>query len=523
VNKEKKYVVGIDAGTTGVKTAIFDIKGNVISSVSYPTPTRYPRPGWVEQDAEDVVELAYRTTREAIGKSGIKPEDIAAVSFTNMRSTYVPVDKDGNFLHPIFVWQDLRGSEMLPWMREKLKEHGMTEMDLYNITGFPINAVAPSSKVYWYKKHYPELYEKTYKMITPQALLIKAFGADDYYDDDTDAGWWQIVDADTFEYNTKIAEIFEVDVEKYPDNYKPTTVVGKIPKDIAEKTGLKEGTPIVMGSGDQQCGAIGVGNAREGLASVCLGTAGLCIAYSPKKIRHPSGTNHILGHAGTGHWQMEGHASAAASSFRWFRDTFAHVEKTTADLLDVDTYELLTQQAAKSPAGAKGTIYLPWLAGAACPYYDSNARATFVGMTFAHTKADLIRAAMEGICYEMRDMLESLQEADFKPFELYRVTGGAARSSLWNQIQADIYGKPVETVTTSEATALGAAMLAAVGVGIYKDIHEAIDNMVHVDQRWEPIPENVKIYNEMFEIYRETYHALKEKVFPAIAKHQERY
>ncbi|MDN5312357.1 MAG: hypothetical protein PWQ68_1330 [Thermoanaerobacteraceae bacterium] len=517
-----KYVVGIDAGTMGVRCVIYDLKGNEIGSAYYETPTQYPKPGWVEQRAEDVIDLAYKSTRQAIAKSGIKPEEIAAVSFTNMRSTFVPVDKDGNFLHPIFVWQDLRGTEMFPWMRQKLSENGMTEMDLYNITGFPIGAVWPSSKVYWYKKHYPDLYDKTYKMITPQALLIKAFGADDYYDDNTDAGWWQIVDADTFEYVPKLAKIFEVDIDKYPKNYPPATRVGEIPKEIAEKTGLKAGTPIIVGSGDQQCGAIGVGNAREGLASVCLGTAGLCIGYSKNHIRHPSGKNHILGHAGTGHWQMEGHASAAASSFRWFRNTFAHIERTTASMLGGDTYDLLTQQAAQSPPGAKGTVYLPWLAGAACPYYDSNARASFVGITFAHTKGDMIRAAMEGICYEMRDMLESLQEANFAPFECYRVTGGAARSSLWNQIQADVYGKPVETVKTSEATALGAAMLAAVGVGIYKDIHEAIDNMVHVVGRWEPIEENVKVYNEMFGIYRDTYQALKEKAFPSIAGFQER-
>jgi xylulokinase len=191
-----------------------------------------------------------------------------------------------------------------------------------------------------------------------------------------------------------------------------------------------------------------------------------------------------------------------------------------ANLVGMDAYELLTAIAAQSPPGAKGTIFLPWLAGAACPYYDSYARGTIVGLTFAHTKADLVRGTMEGICYEMKDMLESLQEAPFKPFEYYRVTGGAARSRLWNQMQADIYGRPVETVKESEATALGAAMLATLGVGIYKDIHEAIKNMVHVVDRWDPIPENVKIYEEMFGIFRETYQALKVKVFPAISRYQ---
>lgn len=518
---KSRYVVGVDAGTMGARSVVFDIQGNEKGSAYYETPTRYPKPGWVEQSAEDVISLAYRSTSEAIRKSGVDSQDIAAISFTNMRSTFVPVDKDGRFLSHIFIWQDLRGTEMLPWMRERLAAHGMTERDLYNITGFPIGAVWPSSKVYWFKKHHPDLYDKTYKLITPQAMLIEAYGAkDDYYDDDDDAGWWQIVNADTIEYDPRLAEIFGVDIEKYPTNYRPGTVVGKVPADVAEKTGLAVGTPIVVGSGDQQCGAIGVGNAKEGLASICLGTAGLCIGYSPKPIRHPGCKNHVLGHPGTDHWEMEGHASAAASSFKWLRQTLCQLESSAADVTGLDVYDLLTRAAVQSTPGASGVVFLPWLAGAACPYYDSYARGTLVGMTFAHKKADIIRGAMEGICYEMRDMLESLQEAPFKEFEYYRVTGGAARSDLWNQIQADVYGKPVETVKVSEATALGAAMLATLGVGIYKDIHEAIEHMVHVDNRWEPIPENIKTYDELFGIFRETYQALKEKVFPAISKFQ---
>lgn len=520
--KNNKYVVGVDAGTMGARTVVFDLSGKEMGSAYFETPTRYPQPGWVEQDAEDVVELAYRSTAEAIKRSGVDPKDIAAISFTNMRSTFVPVDRDGKFLSHIFIWQDLRGTEMLPWMREKLAQNNMTEMDLYKITGFPIGAVWPSSKVYWYKRHFPELYEKTYKLITPQAMLIRAYGADgnEYYDDDDDAGWWQIVNADTIEYVPRLAEIFEVDVEKYPNNYRPGTKVGEVPASVAAKTGLAVGTPIVVGSGDQQCGAIGVGNAREGLASICLGTAGLCIGYSSKPIRHPAAKNHILGHPGTDHWQMEGHASAAASSFRWLRNTIGHLEMTAANMTDIDVYDLFTRQAAKVAPGSDGLIFLPWLAGAACPYYDSYARGTFVGLTFAHTKGHIIRSAMEGITFEMRDMLEALKEGGLPEFKYYRVTGGAARSSVWNQIQADIYGGSVETVTVSEATALGAAMLATTGVGIYKDIHEAIENMVHVDNRWDPIPENVKIYEEVFGYFRDTYQALKVKVFPEVSKFQ---
>lgn len=516
----QNYVIGVDAGTMGARSAVFDLTGREIGSAYFETPTRYPQPGWVEQDAADVVDLAYRSTRDAIKTSGVAPEQIAAISFTNMRSTFVPVDRNGNYLSHLFIWQDLRGTEMFPWMRERLEANGLTEDDLYRLTGFPIGAVWPSSKVYWFKKHFPDLYDRTYKFITPQAMLVRAYGADDWYDDDSDAGWWQIVNADTFEYDSNLAEIFEVDVDKYPTNYRPGTKVGEIPAHIAEKTGLATGTPIILGSGDQQCGAIGVGNASEGLASICLGTAGLCIGYSSSPIRHPEAKNHVLGHPGTGHWQMEGHASAAASSFRWLRNTVGQLELTTAQVADMDVYDLLTKEASASPPGANGAIFLPWLAGAACPYYDSYARAAFVGMTFAHTKGDLVRAAMEGIAFEMRDMLEALKEGGLPNFDYYRVTGGAARSPLWNQIQADIYNGPVETVKVTEATALGAAMLATVGAGIYSDIHEAIKQMVHVDKRWEPIPENVGIYDETFAIFRNTYQALKTDVFPAISRLQ---
>ena len=440
-----------------------------------------------------------------------------------MRATYVPVDKNGKFLHPIFIWQDQRGEEMFPWMKERLDKFGMTTDELYDITGFPFGFSVPQySKVYWFKKHYPDLYEKTYKMVSPQALLTHAFGAtDDWLDDDTDANWWQICDADTFKYVPKLAEVFDVDIDKYPTNLRPSTPLGKISKEVAAKTGLKEGTPFFMGSGDQQCGAIGVGNSGEkGLGSVCLGTAGLALGYSPVPVRDKNRRAHILGHPGTDGYTMECHASAAASSFRWLRNTIGQFEMTTADLTKLDIYDLLTAQASQSPIGAKGTVFLPWLAGAACPHYDDNARGSFIGMTLGTTKGDLLRAAMEGICFEMREMLATLNNAGFAKFERLRVTGGAARSSLWNEIQANIYGTAVETVEVAEATALGAAMLGAIGAGIYKDLKEATENMVHMEGRWEPDPAKVEQYNEVYDIFLASYLGLKEQAFPKIFKFQ---
>ncbi|MFZ3070957.1 MAG: FGGY family carbohydrate kinase [Anaerolineaceae bacterium] len=522
-NTEKKYILAIDGGTMGVRSIIFDFDGHEISSSYFETPTYTPKPGYVEQNAEDFVNLAYKSTRTAIEKSKLDPKQIVTVSFTNMRATYVPVDKDGKFLHNIFIWQDQRGSEIFPWMRERLAKYGMTENDLYNKTGFPIQSVSQSSKVFWLKLKLPEIYEKTYKFLSPQGVLLHAYGATDWFDDSDDANWWQVCDKDTFKYSKEMAEVFDVDLDKYPILLPPGAKAGEITEKISKLTSLAVGTPIFVGSGDQQCGAAGVGNSgASGVGSVCLGTAGLCIGYSKDPVADPNISCHVLGHPGGG-YTMEGHASAAASSFRWVRNTLCQHEMVIAEETGLDVYDLLTSAASQSPVGAKGMIYLPWLAGAACPHYDDNAKACFIGMNLQHKKSDFLRAAMEGICFEMREMLGALNRAGFPKFETIRVTGGAARSALWNQIQADIYNTVIETVETPEATALGAAMIAAVGIGAYKNLDEAAQHMVHVKDRWEPIPENVEHYDKIYDVFLACYNGLKDEAFPKVFELQKTY
>jgi len=517
-----KYVVGIDAGTMGVRTVIFDLQGNEVSSAYFETPTFYPRPGWVEQRAEDVIELAYKSVAAALKKKNVDASEIISISFTNQRTTWAPIDKEGNFLHNMFIWQDQRGAEIFPWAREQLAKHGMTEMDLYNRCGHPMGSVQCGSKAFWYRLNMPDLYEKTYKMITPHAMLAKAFGADDWYDEESDANWWLVTKCDTFEFDPELCEIFGMDIDKYPRNMKPGTPIGAVTKEVAEKTGLKEGTPLFVGSGDQQCGAAGVGNSgTPGLGSVCLGTAGLCIGYSATPVRDPNGKCHVLGHPAGG-YTMEGHASAAASSFRWLRNAISQFEMTAANISGIDVYDIMSATASKAPIGAKGTIFLPWLAGAACPHYNDQARGAFIGMTLGTTKAELLRAAMEGICFEMREMLDALKAAGFE-FNRLRVTGGAARSNLWNQIQANIYKCTVETVDAPEATALGAAMIGAVGAGVFKDLREASDNMVHVKDVYEPDEASMKLYDEVYEMFRDCYNGLANSGFETIYNFQNRH
>jgi len=513
-----KYVAGIDAGTMGVRCVIFDPEGKEIASAYYETPTKYPRPGWVEQNAQDIIDLAYKSCKDAIAQSGVSPKDIAGISFTNQRSTFVPIDKQGNYLRPDIIWQDTRGAEFEKTLPEKI-----SNAELYRRTGLPISTIWPMLKILWVKKYEPDVFNKTYKFLMVQEMLVKAFGGRDYIGDLADSNWWQITNLDTFKYDQGLADIFGVDLSMFPENVDPGTVVGEVTAEVAEKSGLALGTPVIIGAGDQQCGVVGAGVVFEGMASVTLGTAGLAIAYSPKSVRDPNLGMMILGHAGTHHWEIEGITNAAASSYRWFRDNLGQLEVSASKLAkNGNPYALINQQVAESPVGAHGLLFLPYLAAAGTPHYDSSARGTFVGLTLGHTRGDVARSIMEGICLEMRDVIENQRAAGVN-IEKYRITGGATRSPLWNQMQADVYGRPVETLAVTEVTALGAAIFAAVGSGLYKDVYEATKNMVHPVETYTPNTDNTAVYDELYNIFAKTYQALKGEAYPLITAFQAKH
>lgn len=518
---EKKYVIGIDAGTTGVRTLIFNKAGEICSLAYHENPLRFPEPGKIELDAQKIVDGCYYTTKKALEQSGIDPNEIGGISFTFMRSSFVLRKKDGAFVRDIIMWQDLRCQEMFPWMEEQLKKNGMTPGDFYNLSGFPLFSTTwPAPKIYWVKKNEPEIYEEAEVIHSIHALLAKAYGVDEYIDDREDAGWWMLVNGTTFEFDEKLGEIFNADLDKYARNEPAGTIIGYTTKEVAEKTGLVEGIPIIVGCGDHQCAAIGMGNNHEGLASLVLGTCGLLVGHASTPPRDPNASCQVLGTPMDGQWEIEAHSNAAASSFRWLRDAIMQTEFSVSQSGNVDVYDIMTAIAGKAKVGSDGLIYLPWNAGANCPHYDANARGAFIGFTFSHGRPEIIRSVMEGVAYDIKDMYMNLKQAKLPEFKVLRLGGGAARSSLWCQIVADVLNLPVETVECEESTALGAGMLAATGCGMYESLQDAIDNMVKVKDRYEPIPENVAIYEKLYEIFNDSYCALKEKVFPEISEYQ---
>lgn len=510
MERTNELIAAVDAGTTGTRCCIFDCSGRIVSSGYCPMQTNYPGPGLVEQDPNLVIKLTFDAVRIAV--ENIDPSRVLGLCITVQRNSFVPVDKSGNFLTNMIIWQDQRGEQAHPWILECLKANGMTTADFYKINGQPFGSFQCGFKALWFRHFREDLYKKTYKLLTPQAYLTHAFGAEGYIEENNNQSFWLVADADKQMIDERLCRIFDFRSDIFPEAVSPGTQVGIVSEGASKRCGLLAGTPIYIGSGDQNCGALGAGNyGTSDIVSVCMGTAGLCIAYSEKAVRHPRGMCQIQGHPAGG-YLMETHSSSCMSSYRWAEDLFFSSEQQGK--------HALTEEAKESPAGSRGVLFLPWLQGAACPHYDDNARGAYIGMSLANNKSDMSRSTMEGICFENRMMLETLWEAELPKAKSLRVVGGASNNDFWNQMQADIYGLPVETIEAKESTALGAGIICAVASGVYNSYKEASDNMTHVLKEYIPSEEDKGIYDEVYSIWDDCYKGLCQKAFKKIYDYQ---
>jgi len=516
---EKQYIMGIDFGTTGTKAVIYDPDGNSIGQAYLATSMGYPRPGWVSQDAQEIVDKTLLAVKQALEKTGMDSKDIVAIGITHVCTTCVPVDKDGKFLYSILSWQDMRGVDMFPYMRGLWKKNGYTEESIYQKSGMVLGSLPMLSKVLWYREHEPELWAKTDKIIGMQAMLNHALTGGKYYDDEPSITQTMLANPDTMDFDQDLLDMYGLDRSLYPDNLYPTELVGPVSKEAAAITGLKAGTPVYMATGDCRLSPLGVGVTSEETLSMTLGTIGIFHAVTSKSMRDKNGKLYIVGNAVKGNWQFEAFAQAGASCLEWFKENFCQLEDANAKLTGQNVFTYLNKEAERSPIGARGLLFGPWLNAATCIREDFDAMGTFTGLTFAHNKCDMVRAVMEGVCFEMKFVLEGIQECTGVRVKAIRSAGGGSKSDLWNQMQADIYNLPIELTKTSEATSLGAAMCAAVGHGFYKDLSEAADHMVKLDKRYDPIPEHVKQYQELAAIYEKMY-AATSKVFPDLNSYQ---
>lgn len=508
------YLAGVDLGTTGVRCCLFDLQGQKYSEVYHEYGSNYPMPGWVEQDFEQMIDQTFITCRETISKSEIEPERIKGIAFSAQRSCFCPVDRNGKLVRPMISWQDARAQKQIEEVRALISEN-----EYINETGLPLGTTWLLGKILWMRENEPRLYEKIDRIVQCQDLILRAFGGDDWLTDLSCAAFYGVWNVRETQWNDRLLSLFQLQKETFGRPMTSGTQIALVNAEVSKKSGFAIGTPLCVGAGDQNCSVLGMGGVRSGLATITLGTAGLAILSTDRPVSDLGGmfcTNHIVPNM----WEIEGLSNAAASSFRWFRDELGLYESLKAKEEGKSVYSLLERQATESTPGSKGILFLPYLASAATPRWNPAARGAFLGMTFAHRRCDLIRAILEGVALEVRDMMEVWKRQKY-PVETTRIGGGATKSQTWNQIQADVYGTSVQIVREQETAALGAAILAGVGVGLFSSYAEGVDSMVQISETIEPDESRHQIYEDVYQLYVNAYESLANHgFFDKIAKFQ---
>ena len=497
-----KYLLGIDIGTSGTKTVLFDRSGNPISSSTAEYPLYQPEIGWAEQDPLDWWKAVCITINQVIKDSNINPESISGIGLSGQMHGLVMLDGDGNVLRKSIIWCDQRTAKECVEITEKVGEKR-----LIDITANPALTGFTASKILWVRNNEPEIYEKCRKILLPKDY-IRYMLTGEFATEVSDASGMQLLDIKNRCWSKEVLNALDIPIEYLGDVHESIVVSGKVHKKAAQVTGLKENTPVVGGAGDQAAGAIGNGIIKSGQISSTIGTSGVVFAHLDEPIIDEKGRVHTFCHAVPGAWHMMGVTQGAGLSLKWFRDNFCTNEIEVAKYMGIDPYVLMTKEAEKVPAGSRGVIYLPYLMGERTPHLNPKAKGVFFGLSAAHTKNEMLRAVIEGVSYSLLDCMEIIKDTGMNPTNVM-VSGGGGKSELWRQILADMFNCKVSTNKSSEGPALGVALLAGVGTGVYKDINEACSIAISENSIQYPKEENSLVYKRYYEIYKKIYNDLK--------------
>ncbi|OPZ11004.1 MAG: Xylulose kinase [candidate division BRC1 bacterium ADurb.BinA364] len=496
------YLIGMDVGTTGIKSILMEEGGKILASSFVEYPLLLPKPGWAEQHPEDWWEATKQSLSRLLGESGVDKSAIKGLSFSGQMHGLVCLDENDKPLRPAILWCDLRTTPQCKSITDRIGYERLIEL-VSNpaLEGFTL------PKVVWVKENEPSVWARVRSMMLPKDYVCFRLTGRKGMEVSDGAGSL-MMDVANNRWCSALLKELDIDEGLLPALHRSIDVAGQVGEQAARETGLPAGLPIVYGGADNACAAVGNGVVEEGLVTASIGTSGTTVAPTSKPVLHPEGRLHSFNHAVPGMWYLMGCMQAAGLSFKWIRDQFGAAERAVAERTGRDPYEFLTAEAERSAPGAEGLVWLPYLSGERTPHLDANAKGCLFGVTARHTRSHVIRAILEGVTFGMRDGLE-LMKALGTPIRQIRLTGGGAKSALWRQIQADIYGQPVATINVDEGPAFGAAIIAGVGVGVYKDFASVCSSLIQVTRTIDPIPENVARLNDNYALFRELYPALK--------------
>jgi xylulokinase len=497
----KHFVLAHDLGTTGNKATLFDDEGHLAASAFSGYEVQHPQPTWAEQDPADWWRAVTRTTRELLARVGVARDDIAVVGFSGQMMGCLPVDEAGKPLRSCIIWADQRGVAQAARLAECLGEERV-----YHITGHRISPTYSASKIMWVRDNEPEVFTRTYKFLHVKDYIAhRMTGA--FVTDRSDASGMNLYHLEEGAWSDQVLNAIQLDPARLPEIHDSTDVIGEITQDAAEQLGLAAGTPVVIGGGDGASAAVGAGAVMEGPAYNYIGSSSWISFAARRPIYDPARRVFNFAHMVPGLFAPCGTMQAAGASYQWLRQQVCWSEEREAEASSQDVYELMNRRAAESVAGAHGLLFLPYLQGERSPHWNPKARGGFVGLQVTHTRADLIRATLEGISMNLRTILQSFLDADARIDEVILI-GGGAKGRLWRQILADVFGRPtLYPRLLDEATSLGAAIAGGIGVGLYRDF-SMVKRCVEIVDRHMPGPAAQAFYNRLYPIFLQSYDAL---------------
>jgi xylulokinase len=488
-----KYFLGIDTSTTGSKALLVDERGQVIAVASSPHTLQTPRPLWSEQDPREWWEAVAASIKQVLTQAGISGERIAAVGLTGQMHGLILLDETGNVLRPAILWNDQRTQGQCEEIHRRIGKEKFIQ-----ITG---NVALPgftAPKILWVKQNEPQVYAKARHVLLPKDYIrYKLTG--EHAMDKADGAGTVLFDLESRDWSDEVLAALDIPRAWMPKTFEGPEFTGQVTNEAASITGLKAGTPVAAGGGDQAAQAVGVGAVEPGIVGLTVGTSGVVFATTPSALIEPEGRLHAFCHAVPGMWHFMGVMLSAAGSLQWYRDTLAP-ETSFDDLL---------KEAGPVAAGSDGLQFLPYLSGERTPHPDPLARGAFIGLTLRHGRGHMTRAVLEGVSYGLKDSFTLIQNAGLGDIKQVRASGGGTKGALWRQILASVLEAELVTVNTSEGAAFGAALLAGVGAGTWSDVPTACKTAVKVTGATQPDPTQVKAYQHGYGQYRELYPVLR--------------
>jgi xylulokinase len=484
--------LGIDVSTTGAKALLINAQGQVVSSANTPLTLSTPRPLWSEQDPQEWWAGTVKSIRQVLAQAGVNGEAVTAIGLTGQMHGLVLLDENGAVLRPAILWNDQRTGAQCDEIHRRIgKERLIQITGNVALTGF----TAP--KILWVNQNEPEVYRRARHILLPKDYA--RFRLTGEYGMDKAGGSGTILfDVRQRDWSPEVLEALEIPADWLPPTFEGPQITSRVSAAAATETGLRAGTPVMAGGGDQAAGAVGVGVVEPGLVSLVMGTSGVVFASVDRPLIEPQGRLHAFCHAVPGYWHLMGVMLSAAGSLQWYHDTLA------PDM----GFDELVAEAEQAPAGSEGLYFLPYLTGERTPYPDPLARGAWVGLTVRHKRAHLTRAVLEGVAYGLKDSFTLIQQAGLGQLKQVRLSGGGVKSPLWRQILASVLDAELHTVNTTEGAAYGAALCAGVGAGAWPSLPAACAAAIHITGSTAP-DETAGTYQRLYAGYQALYPALK--------------